>query len=73
MDVKQTLYADKHDSKIIFVAYDSEMIGGDTFKGAGELQLDSINGKSTVKLLNRQGNHFGDITVNGSIKKVPRR
>lgn len=74
MDVKQTLYSESTENKIVFAAYNEENIGGDSFYGDGQILLDNlVEGNNTVKLMNRRNNHFGDIIVNLSSKKMVSR
>lgn len=73
LEVKQTIYVESTENKIVFAAYDEEMTK-DSFKGSGEILLDKlVDGKNTVKLLNQKGEHVGDIIVNAKVKKTPFR
>ena len=70
MELNQGFYAEYKENKIIFAAYDKDLINDDVL-GCGTLALDDLSsGEKTVPLKNNDGNSIGSIVLVLTTKKV---
>lgn len=70
MEINQPFYAEKKENKIIFAAFDKDIISDDNL-GNGELSLEGLSsGNRVVALKNKEGKHFGDIILTMLVQKV---
>ena len=70
MELKKTFYAEYKENKIIFAAYDKDLINDDVL-GSGTLLLEDLtSGEKTVHLKNNEGKSIGDVVIVLTTKKV---